>query len=84
MGEAKRKALKTQNPVAVDTFGGRVHVEWDPAAAVTPLGQLPFWLYPNLPTAKTLRFPSCVVFSSVLIAYANRKEYAQGYRGLRS
>ena len=28
MGEAKRKALKAQNPVAVDTFGGRVHVEW--------------------------------------------------------
>ena len=30
-------------PVAVDTFGGRVHVEWDPQAAVTPLGQLPFF-----------------------------------------
>jgi hypothetical protein len=28
-------------PVAVDTFGGRVHVEWDPQAAVTPLGQPP-------------------------------------------
>jgi hypothetical protein len=26
-----------------DTYGGRVHVEWDPAAAVTPLGQLPFF-----------------------------------------
>ena len=44
MGEAKRKALKAQKPVAVDTFGGRVHVEWDPAAAVTPLGQLPFFI----------------------------------------
>jgi hypothetical protein len=30
-------------PVAVDTFGGGVHVEWDPQAAVTPLGQLPFF-----------------------------------------
>ena len=30
-------------PVAVDTFGGRVHVEWDPQAAVTPFGQLPFF-----------------------------------------
>ncbi len=30
-------------PVAVDTFGGRVHVEWDARAAVTPLGQLPFF-----------------------------------------
>jgi len=28
----------------VDTFGGRVHVEWDPQAAVTPLGQLPFFI----------------------------------------
>lgn len=26
-----------------DTYGGRVHVEWDPSAAVTPLGQLPFF-----------------------------------------
>jgi hypothetical protein len=31
-------------PVAVDTFRGRVHVEWDPQAAVTPLGQLPFFV----------------------------------------
>jgi len=30
--------------VAVDTFGGRVHVEWSPQAAVTPLGQLPFFV----------------------------------------
>jgi hypothetical protein len=27
-----------------DTFGGRVHIEWDPAAPVTPLGQLPFFI----------------------------------------
>jgi len=27
-----------------DTFGGRVHVEWDPAAPVTSLGQLPFFV----------------------------------------
>lgn len=30
--------------MAVETFGGRVHVEWDPQAAVTPLGQLPFFV----------------------------------------
>ena len=30
--------------MAVDTFGGRVHVEWDPQAPVTPLGQLPFFI----------------------------------------
>src|SRR2546430_16695980 len=27
-----------------DTFGGRVHVEWDAAEPVTPLGQLPFFV----------------------------------------
>lgn len=30
--------------VALDTFGGRLHVEWEPQAAVTPLGQLPFFV----------------------------------------
>ena len=50
MGEAKSKALARRQvaisvpvrPVALDTFAGKIHVEWDPAAAVTPLGQLPF------------------------------------------
>ncbi len=43
MGEAKRKELACQkSTVALDTFGGRIHVEWNPSAAVTPLGQLPF------------------------------------------
>ena len=28
----------------MDTFSGRIHVEWNPQAAVTPLGQLPFFL----------------------------------------
>jgi hypothetical protein len=43
-GEPETKALVPfAGPVAVDTFGGRVHVEWDPQAAVTPLGQLPFF-----------------------------------------
>ena len=27
-----------------DTFGGRVHVEWDSGGLVTPLGQLPFYI----------------------------------------
>lgn len=27
-----------------DTFGGRVHIEWDTAAPVTPFGQLPFFI----------------------------------------
>ena len=43
-GETETTALAPfAGPVAVDTFGGRVHVEWDPQAAVTPLGQLPFF-----------------------------------------
>ena len=43
-GERKSTALApVPGPVTVDTFGGRVHVEWDPQAAVTPLGQLPFF-----------------------------------------
>jgi len=29
--------------LAVDTGGGRVHVEWDPQAPVTPMGQLVFF-----------------------------------------
>ncbi len=45
MGEAQRKALVSEKGmIALDTFGGRIHVEWDPAAAVTPLGQLPFFI----------------------------------------
>jgi len=30
--------------VVADTFGGRVYVEWDNTAPVTPLGQLPFFI----------------------------------------
>jgi hypothetical protein len=45
MGEAPRKAvIGARQSIALDTFGGRIHVEWDPAAAVTPLGQLPFFI----------------------------------------
>ena len=41
----KKPNLLAENmSLAVDTFGGRVHVEWDPQAAVTPLGQLPFFI----------------------------------------
>jgi len=40
-GERERSV---ESPLAVETFGGRVHVEWDPQAAVTPMGQLPFFV----------------------------------------
>jgi len=38
-----RALVPAEGPVVLDTFGGRVHVEWDPTAAVTPLGQLAFF-----------------------------------------
>ena len=45
LGETQTKALiPLADPVSVDTFGGRIHVEWNPQAAVTPLGQLPFFI----------------------------------------
>src|SRR3990172_6098806 len=45
MGEAKRRRLARQNEgVGIDTYAGKIHVEWDPQAAVTPLGQLPFFI----------------------------------------
>jgi hypothetical protein len=31
-------------PLVVETYGGRIHVEWNPHAEVTPLGQLPFFI----------------------------------------
>ena len=45
LGETKMQALiPLADPVAVGTFGGRIHVEWNRQAAVTPLGQLPFFI----------------------------------------
>ena len=37
-----KKALS--QAIKVETFDGKVFVEWDPDAAVTPLGQLPFFI----------------------------------------
>ncbi len=28
----------------VETYAGKIHVEWDPTAAVTPIGQLAFFI----------------------------------------
>ncbi len=44
MGEQDIQAVDRPSRVAVDTFAGRIHVEWDPDAAVTPMGQLPFFI----------------------------------------
>jgi Transposase DDE domain group 1 len=34
----------SEETITLDTFGGKVHVEWDPQGAVSPLGQLPFFI----------------------------------------
>lgn len=45
MGEQNKSVvIEEADRIVVDTFGGRVHVEWDPQAAVTPLGQLAFFI----------------------------------------
>jgi hypothetical protein len=40
---ADSRATVLDPPLTVDTQGRRFHVEWDPLAAVTPLGQLVFF-----------------------------------------
>ena len=45
MDEVTRTVGIRQNgTIALDTFGERIHVEWDPATGVTPLGHLPFFI----------------------------------------
>ena len=44
MGEQPVVEPVSAEPVVADTFAGRVHVEWDDRATVTPLGQLPFFI----------------------------------------
>jgi|SRR6185437_4658162 len=44
-GECKQPQQITENSrFPIDTYAGRLHVEWDPQSAVTPLGQLPFFI----------------------------------------
>jgi hypothetical protein len=31
-------------PISLDTYDGKVHIEWSPDSPVTPLGQLPFFI----------------------------------------
>jgi hypothetical protein len=48
MGEAKRRQLAVQRQalgaMAVDTPGGRIHVQWDHGASATPHDQLTFFV----------------------------------------
>jgi hypothetical protein len=62
--------------VVLDTFAGRVHVEWEPAAPVTALGHLPFFveflkqggLFDNWVAAWTGRPKRAAIYGSVLDA----------------
>jgi hypothetical protein len=45
LGEADRVDNSSlSKAIEVETFAGKVHVEWDPTAAVPPIGQLPFFI----------------------------------------
>ena len=44
MGEKDNLVPADLSRVSVDTFAGRIQVEWDQDAAVTPMGQLPFFI----------------------------------------
>ncbi|MEE8058621.1 MAG: transposase [Pseudomonadales bacterium] len=45
LGEENTPFSEAKNDLlATETFGGNIHVEWDPTAAVTPIGQLPFFI----------------------------------------
>lgn len=44
-GERQLQAHEAMSdPIVVDTFGGRVHIQWDPQAPATPFGQLGFFI----------------------------------------
>src|SRR3978361_776437 len=43
-GERPLVEVPDDQPVAIDTYGGRIDIEWDPRAPVTPLGQMPFFI----------------------------------------
>jgi len=44
LGEQPLVEFSMAGPIPVDTYAGRIDVDWDPRAAVTPLGQLPFFI----------------------------------------
>jgi hypothetical protein len=41
--QGEQPTVEVRSAIA-DTFAGRIHVEWDAAAPVTPFGQLPFFI----------------------------------------
>ena len=43
-GEQLPMEVAVEGPVTAETFAGRVHLEWEPAASVTTMGQLAFFI----------------------------------------
>ena len=43
-GEQPTVESAVEGPVTAETFAGRVHLEWEPAASVTTMGQLAFFI----------------------------------------
>src|SRR5258708_26456159 len=43
-GEQLTVEAAGEGPVTAETFAGRVHLEWEPAASVTTMGQLAFFI----------------------------------------
>ena len=43
-GEATEQALTVSGPSAVDTFGGKVFIRWDPEASVTGFGPVAYFI----------------------------------------
>ena len=41
-GESSKNTLPSNT--AVDTYDGKIHIEWDSDASVTPMGQLPYFI----------------------------------------
>lgn len=45
MGESSTPTETSHlSPITLDTYDGKLHIEWSPDSAVTPLGQLPFFI----------------------------------------
>ena len=46
-GRCAAIGFSCDQPVPIDTFAGRVHIDWDPDASVTPSGQMAFFMSSN-------------------------------------
>jgi hypothetical protein len=43
-GDSSNPQLIPSEPMAVDTFGGKVFIRWDPDASVTALGSVAYFI----------------------------------------